>query len=126
MADVLGTATLTAGTGNKSINVGALLRKCTLTICGKNGGDALAHISIGTMLASGTAKVVNNATDGTNCISEAAVNSVIRIQEKVGGVWTVVFEAVPQATPFSGTNINLNVTVGTAAGNYQMVIEGET
>lgn len=122
MGRIIGQATLTAGTGAKQINVGQLLTSVELTVGEKNTADSISHRSVGKYVDGGTARCVSTMADGTNGDTVNSSSKIIRHYEKVGGVWTVVFEA--EISSFSGTHINLNVIVGTNSDDYPMLIDG--
>jgi len=122
---IVGTATLPPGTGTRAVNVGVLLNSVEIIVCGKNGADTIGHASIGKYVDGGNARAVTFSADGSNAQSVAPLSGkIIQLKEKIGGVWTVVFEA--EITPFSGTHVNLDVTVATASHLYTILIDGWT
>lgn len=121
MTKVLGAATLPGGLGAQSVNVGILPTSCKISVGEKIGGDTIDHKSEGIVVGS-TQKVISNYSDGVDSNTKND-NKVIKHYEKIGGVWTLVFEA--NWVSFTGTHINLNVTNANASTQYQLIIEAE-
>lgn len=122
MTRIVGTATISSGLGSKAIYLGVNATYVEITTSKKYSGDAWAHKSVGKW-DGGYQYVVSIMADGTNGQTELTNDKVIRHYEKVGGVWTVVYEAYVVST--GSGYLNLYVTVDTNSDDYPILIDAE-